>query len=108
MRKKHFYSFLVETTQITLDIGDLDLDQQDRIYLLSLVEANIHSSVIKEILDNLEPEDKKIFLKNLSSSDNKTIWKHLNSKIYNAEDRIKRVINNTINELKEDIKKSKS
>ena len=66
MKRKHFYSHLVETTHITLEIAELDVTSGERVHLLSLVEANIHTTVVSKVLDELDPLDKKKFLSNLS------------------------------------------
>ncbi|MEK7551600.1 MAG: hypothetical protein AAB532_03290 [Patescibacteria group bacterium] len=58
MKTKHFYSHLVETTHITLEIAELDVTSKERVHLLSLVEANIHTTVVSSVLDQLEPEEK--------------------------------------------------
>lgn len=108
MKTKHFYSFLVETTNITLELGDFKLTKEERVHLISLVDANIHSSVIKLILENLESEDKKVFLKNLATNDHDKTWKHLNANIQNLEQEVKIAIEETIRELKKDIKSAKS
>ncbi|HYM65624.1 MAG TPA: hypothetical protein VES68_04070 [Candidatus Sulfotelmatobacter sp.] len=42
MKKKHFYHTLVETTDITVELANLDLTTDERLHLLSLVDANIH------------------------------------------------------------------
>ena len=108
MKHKHFYSYLVETTHITIELGDLDLSQKERVHLLSLIDANIHSSVIKEVLENLDGEDKKIFLKNLVSNNHETVWLHLKLKIKGAESLVKKTIEETIGEMRKDIKNSRN
>jgi len=45
MKTKHFYTHLAETTDITLEIAQLDVTSKERVHLLSLAEANIHSAV---------------------------------------------------------------
>lgn len=107
MRKKHFYSFLVETTSITLDLGEIDMTKEERVHLISLIEANIHSEVIKTVLDNLDKENKKIFIKNLSKDNHELIWEHLEINIKNAKGEIKKSIQKTVKDLKEDIFRAK-
>lgn len=107
MKKKYFYTHLVETTHITLEIADLDLESKERVHLLSLVEANIHSTVISSVLSNLNSDDKKIFLKNLTLDDHEKTWTHLKGKVKDAEDKIKADINLIVKELREDIKNTK-
>lgn len=107
MKRKHFYAHLVETTKITLEIGELDLDNKERVHLLSLVEANIHSKVMLNILSNLTEDDKKIFLKNLALESSEVTWKHLDQKIANAQDKLKQIIDASVKELLKDIQEVK-
>lgn len=107
MKQKHFYAHLVETTDIVLELGELDLTPKERIHLLSLVEANIHSSVINTVLSTLDEENKKVFLKNLMQSDHTKTMKHLKQKRDDIEDRIQETISEIKKELLEDLKKAK-
>lgn len=107
MKHKHFYAHLVETTDIVLELGELDLTPEERIHLLSLVEANIHSSVINTVLSTLDEENKKIFLKNLALSDHIKTLDHLKQTSSDIEDKIQKTINIVKKELLEDLKKAK-
>jgi hypothetical protein len=108
MKHKYFYSHLFETSDISLELAEMDLDQNERIHLVSLVEANIHSEVIKTVLSELPTEDKKQFLSNMLLKDHEKIWEHLNKKIKDAEEKIRQTIVQVNKELFEDIKKVKS
>lgn len=108
MKDTHFYSFLIEKTEITLELADLDLTKQERVHLISLIDANIHSSVIKLVLDNLDKENKKIFVKNLSENNHEKIWTHLRNNLEDIEGSIRQIILETIKELREDIKRTKN
>jgi hypothetical protein len=88
MKHKHFYSHLIETTDITIELAEIELTPDERVHLVSLIEANIHSTVIETVLSNLPKEDKKIFLKNLVSNDHEIIWVHLKSRTKNIEEKI--------------------
>lgn len=107
MKSKHFYHHLVETTDITIELAELDMSSDERVHLLSLVDANIHSTVVKVVLDNLEDEDKKIFLKNLSTQNHEEIWKHLKSKTKDLEKQIKEEVNKLKEDFKKDIQETK-
>ena len=108
MKTKHFYTHLTETTEITLEIANLDVNPKERIHLISLMEANIHSAVVSFVLSNLESNDKKIFLQNLSGKDHKKTWVHLKEKSKNIEEEIKKTIDDAISELLKDVRKIKS
>lgn len=107
MKDKHFYAHLIETTDIVLELGELDLTPEERIHLLSLVEANIHSSVINTVLSTLDEENKKIFLKNLTQADHMKTLEHLKQKSSDIEDKIERTISSLKKELLKDLKKAK-
>ena len=79
--KKYFYSHIVETSSISLALGNLDMTAEERSHLLSLVESNIHHAILDTILSELTPEDKKKFLEHLSAEDHERIWKFLNEKV---------------------------
>jgi|SRR3989344_7209064 len=108
MKTKHFYTHLAETTDITLEIAQLDVTSKERVHLLSLAEANIHSAVVSKVLSSLDSQDKKIFLQNLSGKDHKRTWSHLRQKSGSIEEEIKKTIEDTVNQLLKDVKKIKS
>lgn len=108
MKQKHFYAHLVEKTDITLELANLDMSNEERLHLLSLIDANIHSTVINTVLSNLPEEDKKIFLKNIVSDDHEKTWTHLKEKNKYIEEKIKAEIKNITAELLKDINEVKS
>lgn len=107
MKKKHFYQHLLETSDISIEIAQLDLTPDERVHLISLVEANIHTSVVETVLSNLPEEDKKTFLQNLASEDHDKIWMHLKLKSSNIEDKLIESINEIKKEFLKDIKEVK-
>jgi hypothetical protein len=50
MKKKYFYSHIIETSSISLALGEMDLTPQERKHLITLVEANIHQTIVDLIL----------------------------------------------------------
>ena len=107
MKNKYFYAHLTETTDIVLELGELDLSPEERVHLLSLVEANIHSAVINTVLSNLNEENKKIFLRNLISNDHPKTWEHLSKSTEDLENKIKKTIDSIKKELLKDISKAR-
>ncbi|MBI3984820.1 MAG: hypothetical protein HY344_02645 [Candidatus Levybacteria bacterium] len=107
MKTKHFYSHLVETTHITLELASLDVTSEERVHLLSLVEANIHSTVVSKTLSQLSEEDKKTFLKNLALENHEQTLSHLKTKVNDIEEKLKKEIDRVTKELLEDVKKVK-
>ncbi len=99
MKNKFFYSDLIKTTDISVKLTEINLSEDEKTHLISLVEANIHSTVIDTVLSELSKEDKKIFLQNLVSNDHEKTWEHLRSRIGKTEDKITKAIG----KLKEDL-----
>ena len=99
MKNKFFYSHLIETTDISLKLTELELSEDEKVHLISLVEANIHSVIVDTVLSELSGGDKKTFLKNLVSSDHKKTWEHLSSTIGKLEDKIRK----SAKDLKDDL-----
>lgn len=104
MRNRHFYNHLVETSILSLELGDMDLAKEERLHLTTLIEANLHTTIVDLILSELSDEDKKIFLMHLSVNDHDKIWKHLKGKIADIEEKIKKIAEDLKKELHQDIK----
>ena len=98
----------METSDISLEIAELKLTPDERVHLISLMEANIHSVVVKKVLSNLPKDDKKVFLKNIIVGDHNKTWEHLKNKSTHIEEKIKAAIEEIKKELIEDIKTTKS
>lgn len=101
--KKHFYSHLVETSSISLSLGDMDLSQEERVHLISLVESNLHHTILDAVLSELSEEDKKTFLHHVAHDEHDKVWELLNSRIKNIEEKIKKVAEDVKKELHKDI-----
>jgi len=99
MKHKFFYTHLIQITDVTIRLSELDLTEDEKNHLLSLMEANIHSAVIDTVLSELSKEDKKIFLQNLVSENHEKTWEHLKSRIEKLDVKITKAIEN----LKEDL-----
>ncbi len=104
--KKHFYSHIVETSSLTLSLGDMELSQEERIHLVSLVESQLHHTVLDAVLSELSEEDKKIFLKHIALSEHDKVWELLHSKVKNIEEKIQKAAEELKKELHNDIKKA--
>lgn len=101
--KKNFYSHIIETSSLSLALGDMDLSQEERVHLISLAEDNLHHTILDAVLSELSDEDKKLFLVHLTESNHDKIWKLLNEKIENVEGKIKNIAETLKKELHEDI-----
>ena len=108
MGKKHFYAHIVDTSTLSLELGEMNLTQEERMHLISLVDSNIHQTILDTVLSELSEEDKNIFLPHVSSSDHAKIWKFLKIKIENIEEKIKKTAEYLKEELHRDIKETKN
>lgn len=104
MKQKHFYSHLIEISDITIELADMDLSPEERVHLLSLIDANIHSAVVNTVLSELPEEEKKAFLRNLTGNDHMVIWIHLRENIKNVDEKLILAVNNLKKELLKDLK----
>lgn len=104
--KKHFYSHLVETSSLSLAIGELEISSDERTHLISLIHANLHAAVIDVVLSELGKEDKRTFLQLLSQNNHEQIWGLLSGKIDHVEDKIRGVTEQLKKEFHHDIQKS--
>jgi len=107
MKKKHFYSHLVETDSLVVLINELDATDEEKSHLIALVDSQLHHTILDAILSELSEEDKKSFLKHLMHEDHDQIWNHLNTKVDNIEEKIKKAAEDLKKELHEDIKEAK-
>lgn len=105
--KKHFYSHIIETSTLSVGLGEMDLSKDERIHLVQLAQDNIHHAILDAILSQLQEEDKKIFLSHLVAEDHNKIWEHLRQKIENIEEKIKNAAESIKKELHRDIKEMK-
>lgn len=105
--KKHFYSHIVETSTVSLALGDLELLQSERLELLSLAHNNLHHAILDTVLSELSEVDKKLFLQHLAVDDHNKIWELLKNKIENIEEKIRKVTYEVKKELHQDIDEAK-
>ena len=106
--KKHFYSHLVETDSVVILINELDITDEEKAHLVALVDSQLHHTVLDAVLSELSEDDKKLFLKHLLHEDHDEVWKHLNTKVDNIEEKIKKAAEDLKKELHEDVKQVKS
>lgn len=107
MGNKYFYSHIIDTTSITLELADMDLTQEERVHLITLAESNVHHAVLDTVLSELDEENKKEFLKHLRDDNHDKIWEILKSRIDNVEIKIKKAVEDLKTELHKDIEEAK-
>jgi len=104
---KHFYSHIIETATLSVELGEMDLSKVERRHLIELAENNIHHAILDAILSELSEENKKIFLSHLAKEEHDKVWEHLRKNINNIEEKIKKIAEDLKKELHKDIKESK-
>jgi hypothetical protein len=108
MRKKYFYTHIIDISTLSLELGDMDLTPKERMHLISLIDSNIHHEILDLILSELSVADKKTFLSHLSSENHDRVWKFVKGKINNIEERIAKTAQDIKEEFHKDIKEIKS
>lgn len=104
---KYFYSHIIETAEISLEIGDLDVPKEDRVKLIALAEENLHHSLLDLVLSHLSEEDKKTFLSHIAEDNHKTAWEFVVGRVENAEQKIIDRALKIKKDLRKDIQKAK-
>jgi len=104
--KKHFYNHIIATQTVIMSLDNLDLSQKEKQHLLSLVEENLHFTILDTVLSMLTEEDKKLFLTHLHTNDHHKIWGFLWTWEKNIENIIRRVGEDLLKEFHKDIKQA--
>ena len=105
--KKHFYSEVIETSSLTVALGEMDLSQEERKHLIELAQENLHHAILDVVLSQLSEKDKQEFLKLLAEDDQKKIWKLLTKNIDHIEEKIKKTAEELKRQLHKDIEESR-
>lgn len=104
VQSKHFYSHIIETDSLYIELDKLNLSEEEKWHLVSLIDSSLHNTILDVILSELGEEDKKLFLKHLSSHDHDSLWDLLNNKVDSIEDKIKKAADDLTKALHTDIK----
>lgn len=105
--KKQFYTHLVEISSIHTALERLGLTDAEKEELIFIVEKNMFHTILDTVLSELDPEDKKLFLKHIVTEDDANIWKYLTEKIENIEEKIQKTAEQLTSELHKDIVEAK-
>lgn len=104
----YFYTKFVSIESISEELHSLDLSDDERIHLASLIDSSIHHAILDEILSALKEEDKKLFLKLFAKEEEQTkIMEFLDSKVEGIQGKIKKVADDLVTEMHKDIKDAK-
>jgi hypothetical protein len=107
MKQKHFYSHLIEMDSLYIELDELNLSESERHGLASLIDANLHSTILNAILSEMAEEDKLKFLDHLRNHDDDKIWTHLNAKVNLIEEKIKKAAGELKDQMHEDLKEAR-
>ena len=102
----HFYSHIVETSSVSLALGEMELTKDERRHLVSLVEENLHHAILESVLSELSEKDNQEFLVLLATDEHDKIWKLLKDRVDHIEDKIRQTAEDLKKELHKDIEDS--
>lgn len=105
--KKHFYSHIIDNEPLMMELGELDLEKEEREELENMMEASLHHAILEAILDELSEEDKQIFLHHITHETHEKVLEHLRGRIEHIEVKIKKTADTMMEELYKDIKSVK-
>lgn len=103
----HFYMYLVPLDSLVTELEQLDMSDEERTELLTIIHSHLHYTVIDIVLTHLSNEDKKHFLEYAEQDNHEKTWSFLKEKMNDAEEKIKEAAEGVKNELLEDIKELK-
>lgn len=105
---KIFYQKYIKIDGLLEDLDGLELSQEEKNHLTTLIDDSLFHTVLDLILNNLNTEDKKLFLKLIA--DNKSheeLVGFLQGKVDNIDDQIEKATTALVSQLHKDVKKQK-
>lgn len=108
MQNKHFYSHLIEIESLSVELDQMDLSETERAHLASLIDSNLHHTILDAIFSELSEDDKQELVEKIGASDHDKIWEFLNKRVDNVEEKIKKAVKELKDELHKDVKRSKT
>lgn len=103
----YFYTKFIVVETLFMELHNLDLSDNERHHLASLVDSSLHHVILDEILSQLSSVDKKAFIYRLKENpEDLGIMDFLNEKIEGVESRIKKVADELVLEMNKDIKET--
>ena len=102
-KQKHFYSHLLPLEEIVIELNATEMSDDEKTHLITIVEQQMHYTVIDVVLTTLPDHKKQLFLKHLHRSDHSTIWQFFGDKTLDIEYKIKQATKQLKEELLSDI-----
>lgn len=104
---KTFYSHLIEIESLIVVLDKLDLSEEEKHHLASLVDSSLHHEILDAVLSQLNDDDKITFLNHLKDNQHDKIWKFLKKRVDKVEEIIKNCANDLKNQLQKDVKETR-
>lgn len=105
--KKQFYSHLVTTDSVALELEMLDMSDKERSHLLVLADSTLHHVITQAVLEELSVDEKKVFLQHVQKGEHDKIWQLFDKRTQKIEEKIKQISEELKQELSCDIQDTK-
>lgn len=104
---KYFYSHLIGIETLTSNLDELDLSDEEKLHLASLLDSSMHHTIMDAIFSELSDQDKRKFTHHLTEGNHDKIWNFLNERVEKIEEKIKKAADSLKVELHKDIEEAK-
>ncbi|MFH1749996.1 MAG: hypothetical protein ABH837_03870 [bacterium] len=106
MRRKTFFSHLLDTDQLIMMVERLLEIEEEKLEILDMIDSTLHHRVIDKVLDELDDRHHELFMTEYSRDPgNEELLYFLKKHIPDIEDKIQLESKATQSSLFEDIKK---
>lgn len=100
---KHFYSHIVDYSDLLDNLEDIQLSSKQRGNLAVIVESSLHHTIVDVILTQLHEDHRHIFLLHLIEDDHDKIWGFLDEYIDDPKALIEQSAQSMFEDFKKDI-----
>lgn len=107
-KRTYFYHYLVVLDPIVVELSSVKIQDKEKKQLLAIVESHIYYRVLDLALSQLSKEEKEKFLQHLDTKNHLAAWDMLKKKNQRIEEIVQTLINTIIQDLLDDIKKTKT
>jgi hypothetical protein len=107
MKKKHFYSHLIDIESIIIKLDSMHFSFKEREELENILHSSLHTAILDKILSELQEEDKKLFLEAVYQGNHRYIWEFIHKRSINVDKKIKKIAKELIKEFDNDISEIK-